>query len=153
MDNDDVDLLFSRCLDNLEPEERAKFKDAVHLTPTWAETYRVMAHHLTNTLTGPIAKIHARLTSCHASNYLIKENSLPVYNTLCAGGKVMLLTNYTVTLFIARPLVRTIGRCFLLASDGAKCLHTHPQVYHFAYNKERTLYNSNWFYLNFSMLY
>ena len=65
MDDDDVNLILSRCLENLEPEERAKFKDAVHLTPTWAEGYRVMAHHLTNTLTGPIAKIHARLTSCH----------------------------------------------------------------------------------------
>ena len=32
MDNDDLDLLLSRCLDNLEPEERAKFKDAVHLS-------------------------------------------------------------------------------------------------------------------------
>ena len=59
-----------------------------------------MAYHLTNTLTGPIAKIHARLTSCHTSNCLIKGNSLPVYNALCAGGKVMLLTNFVVEQFI-----------------------------------------------------
>ena len=100
MDDDDVNLILSRCLENLEPEERAKFKDAVHLTPTWAEAYRVMAHHLTNTLTGPIAKIHARLTSSHTSNCLLKGNSLPVYNALCAGGKVMLLTNFVVEQFI-----------------------------------------------------
>ena len=55
MGDGDADLLLSCCLENLEPEERAKFKDAVHLTPTWAEAYRVMAYHLTNTLTGPIA--------------------------------------------------------------------------------------------------
>ena len=90
MDDAVVDLLLSCCLENLEPEERAKFKDAVHLTPTWEEAYRVMAHHLINTLTGLIAKIHAELTSCHASNCLLKENALPAYNALCASGKVML---------------------------------------------------------------
>ena len=56
-----------------------------------------------------------------------------MYNVLCPDDKVMLLSNYTVTLFIARPLVWTAGRCFRLASERDKCLRTHPQVYHFAY--------------------
>ena len=55
MDDANMDLLISRCLENLEPEERAKFNNAIYLTPTWEEAYRVMVHHLTNTLTGPIA--------------------------------------------------------------------------------------------------
>ena len=67
-----------------------------------------------------------------------------VYNALCAGGKVMLLTNYTVTQFITWPLVRTTDRCFRLASEGAKCLYTHPPVYILRNNKELALYDSNW---------
>lgn len=100
MDDADVDLLLSRCLENLEPEEQAEFKSAIHLTPTWAEAYRVVVHHLVNTLTGPIAKIHAQLKSNKTSNCHVRENTLPVYNALCAGGKVMLLTNFVVEQFI-----------------------------------------------------
>ena len=100
MDDNDVELLLSRCLENLDPQERALFDNAIHLTPTWAEAYRVVVDHLTNTLTGPIAKIGAKLTSKNVTNCHFKENTLPVYNALCPGGKVMLLHNFVVEQFI-----------------------------------------------------
>ena len=65
-----------------------------------------------------------------------------MYNALCAGGKVMLLTNSTVTQFITRPLVRTIGRCFCLASERTKVSALIPQFTILRSNKERALYDS-----------
>ena len=56
MDDADVDLLLSRCLENLEPKERTKFNNTVYLTPTWEEAHHVMVHYLTNTLTGPLPR-------------------------------------------------------------------------------------------------
>ena len=79
-----------------------------------------MAYQLTNTLTGPIAKIHARLTSCHTSNCLIKGNSLPVYKTLCAGGKVMLLTNFVVEQFIFNGSIGDLIDIKFADPDGPK---------------------------------
>ena len=99
-DGNNVDLLLSRCPKNLEPNERVLFDNAIHLTPTWAEANRVMVHYLTHTLTGPIAKIHAILTSNKTRNCHLKKTTLPVYNALCPGGKVMLLTNFVVEQFI-----------------------------------------------------
>ena len=100
MDNADVELILSRCLENLEPREKASFDNAIHLSPTWAEAYPVIVDHLANVLTGPIAKIQAKLTSKWTTNCHLKEKTLPVYNALCPGGKVMLGVNFVVEQFI-----------------------------------------------------
>jgi hypothetical protein len=96
VDDADVELLVSRCLENLDLEERESFKHAIHLAPTWAKANEILVDYLTNDLTGPIAKVTARLTSSHTRNCCLKDCSLPVRTALCPGGKVMLLTNFVV---------------------------------------------------------
>ena len=56
IDDRDVDLLQSRCWENLSQAEQCKFKHALHLTPTWKKANEIVVQYLKNDLTTAIAK-------------------------------------------------------------------------------------------------
>ena len=68
MDEEDLALIVSRCMENLEQEERNSFKNAIYLAPTWKKANEVLVDYLKNTLTAPIAKLRAKMTSKHPKN-------------------------------------------------------------------------------------
>ena len=55
-DNEDVKLLISCCLENLDQEEQESFKDAIHLAPTWAKANKISVEYLTNAPLDPLLK-------------------------------------------------------------------------------------------------
>jgi hypothetical protein len=94
---DDVDLIRSRCLENLSEEEQQSFKNAIHLVPTWAEASDIVFHYLCS-LGKPIAKWKASYSTSRrdCKNCCFKEKSYPSKNAMCVGAVVMLLKNFIV---------------------------------------------------------
>ena len=83
-------------MENLTHEERETFRNAIHLASMWKIVNEALVDYLDNTLTGPITKLRAKLTSNTPTNCSIKDCNIPVSNALCPGGKVVLLTNFVV---------------------------------------------------------
>ena len=121
MDDDDTDLLLSRCLDNLSSEEKDKFKNAIHLVPVWNMTDKIVYEYLVN-LTSPIIKIRPIYSSIRASgeNHCVSECSYPTKVALCEGAVVMLLRNFIVEYNIMNGSIGIIRKIVYEEHDGPK---------------------------------
>ena len=107
-DEDGIAFIESCCMENLSVDKRETFTNAIHLAPTWKIANGVLVDYLNNKLDRPIAKLRAKLSSRKSANCCIKDCNIPVSNALCAGGKVMLLTNFVVEQNIFNGSVGTL---------------------------------------------
>jgi hypothetical protein len=98
MNEQDVDFLLSRFLENLTDNEKEQFTDALHLVPTWETAHQINVDYLKNDLSEPIARFKAELnsTKTNGKNCCVSESNLPLRNLLCVGTIVMLLLNFVV---------------------------------------------------------
>eukprot|EP00957_Ditylum_brightwellii_P036299 2748997-Ditylum_brightwellii.AAC.1 len=73
-----VGFLVLHCLSNLLPEEKDKFKDALHIIPTWKQTVPTTVQYLKQ-LNIPITKVVAKISTKKVTgkNNCIKECSYP----------------------------------------------------------------------------
>ena len=114
---EDVELLLSRCLEKLPPEERQAWRaDTLHLVSTWREAHEHNFNYLNNDLDAPIALFKAKFESNSrgSKNCCVKETSLPARNALCVGATVMLLMNFIVEVGLmngAVGIIRDIRYC------------------------------------------
>ena len=120
LEEEDVDFLLGRCLDQMTPDDKATFKGALHLVPIWDQAHKIVFDYLQNNLTAPVAKFNATFTSCRSDgkNCCLKESSLPTRSALCVGAKVMLLTNYVVEQKIMNGSVGTIKKLCYKTKEG-----------------------------------
>jgi len=86
---------------HLEEEEQHKFDQALHLVCTWKEAKPIVLEYLATLhrkTTAPIAKMKPFFESSRddGKNCCVQETSYPLFNALCIGAKVMLLTNFIV---------------------------------------------------------
>lgn len=98
LDDEDADFIFKKCLDQMDPDDCIKFKDALHLVPVWKMAHQIIFDYLQHGLETPIAKMCAKTHTCRSNgkNCCIGDTNLPLRNALCVGAKVMLLTNFIV---------------------------------------------------------
>ena len=111
VDDEDIDLLMSRMLSKMTPDERQVFdSEALHLVPTWKQAVSINLNYLQKSLTSPIAKIKAELQTSRSNgkNCCLTECNFPVRNLLCVGAKVMLLINFIVEYKLMNGSVGTI---------------------------------------------
>jgi hypothetical protein len=97
MNLDDVELIRSRCLENLSMEEQQAFCNAIHIVPTWEKAAEISYSYLTMTST-PIAKWTCQYSSIRrdGKNCCFKEKSYPTRVAISIGSPVMLLKNFIV---------------------------------------------------------
>jgi len=86
---------------HLEEEEQRKFDQALHLVCTWKEDKPIVLEYLATLhreTMAPIAKMKPffELSCDDGKNCCVQETSHPLFNALCIGAKVMLLTNFIV---------------------------------------------------------
>ena len=60
--DDDVQFIFSHCLDRMSQEDRSKFKDALQLEPTWNMIHIIVFKYL-QYFTTPVLNFIANLQS------------------------------------------------------------------------------------------
>eukprot|EP00957_Ditylum_brightwellii_P085322 6489827-Ditylum_brightwellii.AAC.1 len=96
-----VNFLLLYCLSNLSSEEKDKFKEALHIVPTWKQTVPITVQYLKQ-LRVPFAKVIAKLSTkkVTGNNYCIKEYSYPILSSIDVEYVVMLLKNYVAELAI-----------------------------------------------------
>jgi len=121
MNEDDVELLFSRHIDQLEQQEKELFnRESLHLVPTWKAATEIIFNYLQHTLTAPIAKFTANYSSARSDgkNCCVRECRYPQQNALCAGAKVMLLKNFVVELGLMNGAVGTVKHLCYMHANG-----------------------------------
>jgi hypothetical protein len=99
MDDADCELIFSRMLADMSPDDRKTFeRDALHLVPTWKQANAINIKYLQEELDTPIARYLAQLSTSRGDgkNCCISESNFPLRLLLCTGAKVMLLYNFIV---------------------------------------------------------
>eukprot|EP00957_Ditylum_brightwellii_P124213 9468292-Ditylum_brightwellii.AAC.1 len=106
-----VNFLLPRCLSQLSPEEKEKFKDALHIMPTWKQTVSITVQYLKQ-LNVPIAKFVAKLSTKKVTgkNHCIKVCVYPILSGIGVGAVVMLLKNCVAELGIVNGCVGTVTK-------------------------------------------
>eukprot|EP00957_Ditylum_brightwellii_P142865 10885782-Ditylum_brightwellii.AAC.1 len=101
-----VNFLLSYCLSNLSSEEKEKFKDALHIMPTWKQTVPVTVQYLKQ-LNVPIDIIVAKLSTKKVTgkNHCIKEWHYPILSGIGTGAVVILLKKYVAELAIVNGCI------------------------------------------------
>ena len=99
MDDNDIDIMFSRVIHNLPDDEKQQFlSEGLHLVPTWKEANAINLEYIKTNLNTPIARYEAKMNTCktNGKNCCISECNFPLRSLLCVGAKVMLLDNSIV---------------------------------------------------------
>ena len=119
IDDDDVDFLLSRCLDNLDEEERQLFQNALHLVPTWNMTDEIIFNYL-DSFDTPIMKLYPKYSTIRTNglNHCISELSYPSKIALCEGAVVMLLKNFVVELNLMNGAVGVVRKIVYKETAG-----------------------------------
>eukprot|EP00957_Ditylum_brightwellii_P080253 6104439-Ditylum_brightwellii.AAC.1 len=116
-----ANFLLLRCLAQLSPEEKDKFKDAIHMIPTWKQTVPITVQYLKQ-LNVPIAKAAVKLLSNKVTgkNHCIKDCLYPILSGVGVGAVVMLLKNYVAELGIVNGCVNTVKKVVYRNRDGPR---------------------------------
>ena len=119
IDDDDVDFLLSRCLDNLDEEERQLFQNALHLVPTWNMTDEIIFNYL-DSFDTPIMKLYPKYSTIRTNglNHCISELSYPSKIALCEGAVVMLLKNFVVEINLMNGAVGVVRKIVYKETAG-----------------------------------
>ncbi|EJK54504.1 hypothetical protein THAOC_25863, partial [Thalassiosira oceanica] len=64
---DDMQWVYDKCLDKMTPQQKAQFKEAIHICPTWKQANRKSFEYLNYVLTAPIAIVRAAMLTNKAS--------------------------------------------------------------------------------------
>ena len=101
MTNADVDWMASKCLCNLESEEKKMFDGAIHLVRKWEDVKPIIFEYLdsmSREQNVPLAKFKAKFetTRSDGKNCCLKKCFYPKINAFCVGAIVMLLKNFFV---------------------------------------------------------
>jgi hypothetical protein len=94
VDDEAVNFLQSRFMDNLPPKERLLFEqEAIYIMPRWKRTVPITIEYLRK-LGSPVAKLKAQYSSPNGPqcvNHAVKEVNLPTLLVLAEGAIIMLL--------------------------------------------------------------
>jgi hypothetical protein len=123
LDDDDINKLLSRVLDNLPNEEKQRFKsEGLYLVPTWKQANTINIEYIQKNFTTPIARYDAQLQTLnnHGRNCCIRETNLPMRTLLCKGAKVMLLENFIVEYKLMNGSVGVVQDLCFKQADGSQ---------------------------------
>ena len=99
LEENDVQFVYSRCLDKLSPTKKLLFSNnTIYLVPQWKQTHDIVFQYL-QSFNAPVAKIKAIFNSMQTNSgksYCVRETSLPLRVAICKGAVVMLLKNFVV---------------------------------------------------------
>ena len=116
MDDDDINMMFSRVIHNLPEVEKQHFlSEGLHLVPTWKEAHAINLEYINTNLNTPIARYEAKMNTCknNGKNCCISECNFPLRSLLCVGAKVMLLDNFIVEYKLMNGSVGVVKKlCF-----------------------------------------
>jgi hypothetical protein len=121
LNNDDIDILLSRMLENLPIEEKQRFQsDGLFLVPTWKEAHTINLEYIQNNLATPIARYDAHMETIKSNgkNCCINESNLPLRGLLCMGAKVMLVDNFIVEYKLMNGSVGVVQGLYFSNSQG-----------------------------------
>ncbi len=99
MNDDDINLIVGRVLENMTREEQQLFQsEGLHLVPTWKQAIAINLNYLQMELQSPIASYMAKMNTSRSEgkNCCLHECRLPLRSLLYVDAKVMLLVNYIV---------------------------------------------------------
>ena len=98
LNQQDVDFLASRCMENLSPEEQKTFENAIHIVPQWKLGNDITYQYLDTDFDTPIAILQSVKRSKKPNNNCFNKSgsTMPAISAICVGAKVMLQINYVV---------------------------------------------------------
>ena len=76
----DCTFLLSKCIANMDPQERARFNDALEICPTWEVANKISYKHINDDLDTPIAIVRAEIGTSRddGKNCCARANVMPI---------------------------------------------------------------------------
>ena len=122
MNDDDINLIVGRVLENMTTEEKWNFQlEGLHLVPTWKQASAINLDYLMTELQSPIANyvVNMNTSRSDGKNCCLRECSFPLCSLLCVDAKVMLLVNYIVEYKLMNSSVGVVKQlCFSNPEGG-----------------------------------
>ena len=130
LQNNDLDFINSRLLENLPANEVAAFHDAIHVVPRWKMATHMTFDYLNTGFKTPIAVMHSHKQSIKSTgNCFSNSTTLPTCTAICIGAKVMLQTNFIVELKLHNGSVGTVRDICYSMKDGPYSRYSDGQEY------------------------
>jgi hypothetical protein len=123
MNDDDINLIVGRVLENMTREEQQLFQsEGLHLVPTWKQASAINLDYLQAELQSPIASYMAKMNTSRldGKNCCLRECSFPLCSLLCVDAKVMLLVNYIVEYKLMNESVGVVKQLCFSNPEGDK---------------------------------